>query len=73
MNLTEAHEHLQQHVESLPPSVREPLEIVLGATCGTCRRVGRVVSGGVFCELYWRVVVPTHGCRAWEKREETTV
>ena len=78
--LQQALERLQQHVESLPPTVRDALDVVLGATCGTCRHY-RPETQGVYgtCQVNSDAVwieteahtEKSHGCMAWEKREET--
>lgn len=74
MNLTEAYERLAQYVESLPPSVREPLEMVLDANCVTCSAWVKNAdwpSPNGDCVEYGISPPAIHGCRAWEKREET--
>lgn len=81
-DLTEAYERLAKYVESLPPSVREPLEVVLGVRCDSCKwwrhHKGHLSwRGGCYSPHQTlggtgQGVRYDHGCRAWEKREEAT-
>lgn len=72
MNLTEAYERLQRHRDSLQPSVRDAVDVVLGARCETCRKL-RQYAKSQECK-WWKPALSvrkTHGCLAWEQREET--
>lgn len=73
MNLTEAYEKLTAHHDEMPPTVRDALDVVLGARCPDC-----VYDGTATCPVMpgIRASAPlltmNDGCRRWEKREETT-
>ena len=74
MNLTDAYKRLAQYVDSLPPSVRPTMEVVLNANCGNCGRAESLIPVRPvtrWCDMLEKRVAANHGCRAWQKREET--